>query len=258
MKLYCYGDSWTEGVGVNRQMENSFLKSEDRKSYRNQFSWPKNLSELLSINYENCAIAGCSNKQIFDAIVNDIKSNKITEGDLVVVLWSSSLRDGVSFFPENEWFAWGLRYIEDEHLKHWGVGRELTKDATYNKFIYDYKMFYATQLLNQNYYNIVNQNYIIFLQKMFEFYKIKYVMFDAFESMITDLDRKDSKLEIINQNYYWEFNKKTIRDLLNSTNRDDIWEHIENYKDRPTQHPNIEGYRLISEIIYNFIKKSHY
>jgi hypothetical protein len=93
---------------------------------------------------------------------------------------------------------------------------------------------------------------------MFEFYKIKYVMFDAFESMITDLDRKDSKLEIINQNYYWEFNKKTIRDLLNSTNRDDIWEHIENYKDRPTQHPNIEGYCLISEIIYDFIKKSHY
>ena len=138
MKLYCYGDSWTEGVGVNRPVENGILTLHDKKIYRNQFSYPKHLSELLSIDYENRGISGSSNKQIFDTIVNDIKSNKITEGDLVVVLWSSSLRDNVSFFPENEWHSWGLNYIDKENLKYWGVAQKLTKDVTYNKFIYDY------------------------------------------------------------------------------------------------------------------------
>jgi hypothetical protein len=93
---------------------------------------------------------------------------------------------------------------------------------------------------------------------MFEFYNIKYVMFDAFESMIINTNKDDDKTNIINQNYYWEFNKKTIRDLLNNTNRLDIWEHLDDYKERPTQHPNIEGYKLISEMVHDFILKSYY
>jgi hypothetical protein len=171
-------------------------------------------------------------------------------------MWSSSLRDLVPFLPKNEWVSWSVKHLVE--YPHKFVESYQSENEKYNNFLYSFKELFITDLFNQNYYNIVNQNYIIFLQKMFEFYKIKYVMFDAFESMITDLDRKDSKLEIINQNYYWEFNKKTIRDLLNSTNRDDIWEHIENYKDRPTQHPNIEGYKLISEVVYNFISEKHY
>jgi hypothetical protein len=83
-------------------------------------------------------------------------------------------------------------------------------------------------------------------------------MCDAFESMMIDLKKQDNKLETINKKTYWEFNKKTIRDFLNNTNRDDIWEHIEDYRDRPTQHPNIEGYKLISNILYDFINKLYY
>ena len=256
MKLYCYGDSWTEGVGVNRIMENTFLKSEDRKAYRNEFSWPKHLSEILSIDVENCAIAGCSNKQIFDGIVNDIKSNKIIEGDLVIVLWSSSLRDEVSFFPENDWFAWGLRYIEDEYLKVWGVGRELTKDATYNKFIYDYKMFYATQLLNQNYYNIVNQNYIIFLQKLFEHYNIIYVMADAFDKMIIDINKDDDKTNHINNNLYWNFSLKTFKDYLSNLNDTSVWEDNLPFENAVGKHPSIFGYKKIAEELYRFISSN--
>jgi hypothetical protein len=83
-------------------------------------------------------------------------------------------------------------------------------------------------------------------------------MCDAFESMMIDLKKQDNKLETINKKPYWEFNKKTIRDFLNNTNRDDIWEHIEDYRDRPTQHPNIEGYKLISNILYDFIIELYY
>jgi lysophospholipase L1-like esterase len=245
MNLHAYGDSWTEGQGT----------TEDRKQWKT-YSWVKILSDKLGVISVNNGISGNSNLNIFNKVVDDLIEDKIKENDTVVVMWSSSLRDLVPFLPKNEWVSWSVKHLVE--YPHKFVESYQSENEKYNNFLYSFKELFITDLFNQSYYNIVNQNYIIFLQKMFEFYKIKYVMFDAFESMITDLDRKDSKLEIINQNYYWQFNKKTIRDLLNSTNRDDIWEHIENYKDRPTQHPNIEGYRLISEIIYDFIKKCHY
>ena len=245
MNLHAYGDSWTEGQGT----------TEDRKEWKTH-SWVKIVSDKLGATSNNNGISGNSNLNIFNKVVDDLIEDKIKENDIVVVMWSSSLRDLVPFLPKNEWVSWSVKHLVE--YPHKFVESYQSENEKYNNFLYSFKELFITDLFNQNYYNIVNQNYIIFLQKMFEFYKIKYVMFDAFESMITDLDRKDSKVEIINQNYYWGFNKKTIRDLLNSTNRDDIWEHIENYKDRPTQHPNIEGYRLISEIIYDFIKKCHY
>ena len=245
MNLHAYGDSWTEGQGT----------TEDRQQWKTH-SWVKIVSDKLGVTPINNGISGNSNLNIFNKVVDDLIEDKIKENDIVVVMWSSSLRDLVPFLPKNEWVSWSVKHLVE--YPHKFVESYQSENEKYNNFLYSFKELFITDLFNQNYYNIVNQNYIIFLQKMFEFYKIKYVMFDAFESMIIDLDAKDSKLETINQNYYWEFNKKTIRDLLNSTNRDDIWEHIENYKDRPTQHPNIEGYCLISEIIYDFIKKCDY
>jgi lysophospholipase L1-like esterase len=245
MNLHAYGDSWTEGQGT----------TEDRKEWKTH-SWVKIVSDKLGATSNNNGISGNSNLNIFNKVVDDLIEDKIKENDIVVVMWSSSLRDLVPFLPKNEWVSWSVKHLVE--YPHKFVESYQSENEKYNNFLYSFKELFITDLFNQNYYNIVNQNYIIFLQKMFEFYKIKYVMFDAFESMISDLDKKDSKLEIINQNYYWEFNKKTIRYLLNSTNRDDIWEHIENYKDRPTQHPNIEGYILMSEIIYEFIKKCYF
>jgi hypothetical protein len=245
MNLHAYGDSWTEGQGT----------TEDRKDWKT-YSWVKIVSDRLGITSINNGISGNSNLNIFNKVVDDLIEDKIKENDIVVIMWSSSLRDLVPFLPKNEWVSWSVKHLVE--YPHKFVESYQSENQKYNNFLYSFKELFITDLFNQNYYNIVNQNYIIFLQKMFEFYKIKYVMFDAFESMIIDLDRKDSKLEIINQTYYWEFNKKTIRDLLNSTNREDIWEHVENYKDRPTQHPNIEGYKLISGTIYDFILKCHY
>jgi lysophospholipase L1-like esterase len=253
MNLYCYGDSWTEGVGVNRPVENGIVDLHDKKIYRNQFSYPKHLSELLSINYENRGMSGSSNKEIFDTIVNDVKSNKITEGDLVVVLWSSSLRDNVPFFPENEWHSWGLNYIDKENLKHWGVRNKLTNDVTYNKFIYDYKINYVTQLFNQNYYNIVNQNYIIFLQRLFEHYNIIYVMADAFDKMVIDVNADDDKVHHIDTNLYWNFSLKTFKDYLSNLKDNSVWEDNLPFEDKPGKHPSIFGYRKIAEELHRFI-----
>jgi hypothetical protein len=245
MKLHAYGDSWTEGQGT----------SNDRNEWKN-YSWTKVLSDKLNIKSINNGISGSSNLNIFNKVVDDLIEGKIKKNDIVVIMWSSSLRDLVPFLPKNEWVSWSVKHLIE--YPHKFVESYQSENEKYNNFLHSFKELFITDLFNQNYYNIVNQNYIIFLQKMFEFYKIKYVMCDAFESMVIDLKKQDNKLEIIDKKSYWEFNKKTIRDFLNETNREDIWEHIENYKDRPTQHPNIDGYKLISDMLYDFIIKTHY
>ena len=253
MILHTYGDSWTAGEGVDRTIEDTLI-GEELDKFRNKNSWVKLLSEKLNIPHINNGICGNSNNKIFNKLVEDIQLNNILKDDLVIIMWSSSLRDVVPFLPNNEWVTWSIKYmietpdaITDSYK---------SENKIYNSFLSSYKNFFITDMFNQNYYNIVNQNYIIFIQKLLEFYKIKYLMCDAFEPMIINLDKKDDITNIINKSNYLGFNKKTIRDLLNDTNRLDIWEHqVTTFKTRATQHPNKKGHELISNELYNYIIK---
>jgi hypothetical protein len=245
MKLHAYGDSWTEGQGT----------TDNREEWKN-YSWVKIISNKLGIDSINNGVSGNSNIKIFNKVVDDLIEGKIKNDDIVVIMWSSSLRDLVPFLPKNEWVSWSIKHLIE--YPHKFVESYQSENEKYNNFLCSFKELYVSNLFNQNYYNIVNQNYIIFLQKMFDFYEVKYVMCDAFESMIIELNKDDDRLDIIDKKYYWQFGKKTIRDFLNDTNREDIWEHSENYKYRPTQHPNIHGYKLISDMLYDFIIKAHH
>ena len=240
MKLHAYGDSWTEGQGT----------VENRKEWK-KYSWVKLLSDKLNIKSINNGVSGSSNLKIFNNIVSDILNDKINKNDFVIIMWSSSLRDSVPFLPKNEWVSWSVKHLFE--LPNKFIESYKSENEKYDNFLSSFKEHFLLNLFNQNYYNIVNQNYISFIQKLFEFYNIKYIMCDAFESMILDLKKEDDKTESIDKKFYWGFNNKTIRDFLNETNRDDIWEHLDNFKTRPTQHPNKEGYKLVAEELYKFI-----
>jgi hypothetical protein len=163
-------------------------------------------------------------------------------------MWSSSLRDYVPFLPKGEWISWSVNHLLQTPQKF--VESYKSSNTKYTDFLIHYKDFFIVNLYNEEYYNIVNQNYIIFIQKLLSHYGIKYVMCDAFEPMI----RNDNYKNLIDTNKYWNFGNKTFRDFLNDTNRLDIWEHTDtNFKTRATQHPNKDGYNLISEELYNYI-----
>jgi hypothetical protein len=115
MKLYAFGDSWTAGQGANIRIENSLDSVEERRIFRNNKSWSKFLSESLDIECSNKSVSGCSNNDIFNSVIDSIKSNEIDSGDLIIIMWSSSLRDGVSFFSEKEWHVWGKNYASPKH-----------------------------------------------------------------------------------------------------------------------------------------------
>lgn len=254
--LYGYGCSWTEGEGCDIKIENEISDRTLKKEFRNNNSWLRFLADKLNLEYINNSFSGNANNKIFNDIVLDIRNGVVKKGDFVIVMWSSSLRDYVPFLPKGEWVSWSVKHLLESPDKF--INSYNSDDVLYNNFLSKYKDFFIANMFNQNYYNIVNQNYIIFLQNMFKDYGIKYLMCDAFESTIIDLEPADDISFLIDTKAYWGFNKITFRDFLNNTNRLDIWEHQDaNFKTRATQHPNSLGYKLISEEIYNYIIKNN-
>ncbi len=256
MILFGYGCSWTEGEGCDIEVENEITDRNLKKEFRNNNSWLKFLSDKLKLQSINKSFSGNANNKIFNDIVSDVKNGVVKKGDFVIIMWSSSLRDYVPFLPKGEWISWSVKHLLESPEKF--IKSYKSENTTYDEFLKKYKDTFVLSMFNQNYYNIVNQNYIIFLQSMFKEYGIKYLMCDSFESTIINLQPSDDVLFLINSKSYWGFNKITFRDFLNKTNRLDIWEYQDaNFKTRATQHPNKEGYKLISEELYNYIVENN-
>ena len=253
MILHAYGDSWTEGEGCDLEIE-STLKNQELIIYRNQNSWVKSLADKLNLQWINNGKSGNPNSVIFNSIIDDVTNDRIKKGDLVIVLWSSSLRDYAAFLPRQQWVSWSVKHLVNLPEKF--INSYKSHNETYDSFLREYKSFFLDNLFNQNYYNIVNQNYIIFLQKLFEFYGIKYVMADAFDMMVVNPNEKDDIGGMIKTKYYWEYRKKTMRDFLQETKLD-CFEDIKMISKNPAQHPNILGYNLISVEFNNYIVKNN-
>ena len=164
------------------------------------------------------------------------------------------MRDYAAFLPRQQWVSWSVKHLVNLPEKF--INSYKSHNETYDSFLREYKSFFLDNLFNQNYYNIVNQNYIIFLQKLFEFYGIKYVMADAFDMMVVDPNEKDDIGGMIKTKYYWEYRKKTMRDFLQETKLD-CFEDIKMISKNPAQHPNIVGYNLISVEFNNYIVKNN-
>jgi hypothetical protein len=253
MILHAYGDSWTEGEGCDLEIE-STLKNQELIIYRNQNSWVKLLADKLNLQWINNGKSGNPNSVIFNSIIDDVTNDRIKKGDLVIILWSSSLRDYAAFLPRQQWVSWSVKHLVNLPEKF--INSYKSHNETYDSFLREYKSFFLDNLFNQNYYNIVNQNYIIFLQKLFEFYGIKYVMADAFDMMVVNPNEKDDIGGMIKTKYYWEYRKKTMRDFLQETKLD-CFEDIKMISKNPAQHPNILGYNLISVEFNNYIVKNN-
>lgn len=259
MRLFTFGDSWTEGVGGNLNEEYTTDIPEQRTAIRQKYCWPKHLSGLLKCDVKNYGVGAFSNNLIFNTVFNQLKNEIITQDDFVVIMWSSSLRDDLPFFPnENNFNIWGKRHKTKEHLFKFIFDGVNGDNLNYNRAEKNLRDYYINNLFNDSYYDIINQNYILHLQFMFKELGIRYLFCDAFDSMLNkNIEQNIDKTNLINQNRYWGYRDKTMVNLLNDTKRKDVWEDNSYWvKTTMGKHPNNNGYKLIADDLYKFINEN--
>lgn len=257
MKLFTFGDSWTEGVGGNLDEEYKTNIGEERTVVRHKYCWPNYLSKLIGVEFQNFGMGGCSNKTIFDMVSHSIHNYVINKDDIVVIMWSSSLRDSLPFFPtENPWHFWGERYMNKKHIYEFILNKyTLNKSDLHKNLKKEYKEYFIENLFSDTYYDIVNQNYIFYLQYMFSKIGVRYLFCDAFDFMVKNNILKDvDKRDLIDKKHYWEFTNKTLKDYLVETNRKDVWEDGSLWNENwGGKHPSKNGYELIAGELYRWI-----
>jgi len=276
-RLITFGDSFTEGEGAWLEKTTLIEKlykdpSEGRleaSKFNSKFSWPTVLGKLLDVKkVANEGSCGSNNSRIFNRVFEFDKDGMINEEDLVVIMWSSSLREKLPFFPHlfqqqsPVGLGWSLNEVFDSYgetnfMERYYKGDESTIDYSKNTLEPFMKTFfkkYITNSYDAKYYNILNFNFVYFLQEFFKYKKCKYIFIDAFESM-NSFNRDYKKWNKINQSHYWNFGKNTAWNYLNNIGGD-IFENKELSFNPPGQkcHPNRHGYELIGKELAKFYK----
>jgi len=277
-RLITFGDSFTEGEGAWLEKTDLIEKLyKDRHEgrlevakFNSKYSWPTVLGRTLGIEeVENYGSCGSNNSRIFNKVFEFDRDATINENDLVVVMWSSCLREKLPFFPHlyqeqgPVGLGWSLNevfeaYGEDNFLTRYYKGEESSIDytrSTLQPFMKTFFKKYLTDSYDANYYNILNFNFVFFLQEFFKYKKCKYIFIDAFESM-NSLNTDYEKWDKINKRCYWEFGKNTAWDYLNNIGGN-LFENLDLSFNPPGQkcHPNRHGYELIGKELAKFYKK---
>mgnify|MGYP003130641466 CR=1 FL=1 len=267
--IYSFGDSFTAGLGVDREYENSQLgghpewdtMTDEQKGiqrskierFRHENSYTAFFARKVGIGYLNQGLSGCSNIDILNTIFEC--GDNFKQGDIVFIGFTSSLRNPISFFPRKFHqtgfkLAPNLNVLKDfTELKVNENMKELYTEESMS-FFQDYSKFYLAEMFDEQYYEIVNYNIIVFLQKYFEYKKVNYIMFDAFDYMV------NKNYKHINQKYYWNFNNETIYSYIASFNDEGLLE-TEGYNpyDQTPRHPSAAGHKLFAEELHKFYKK---
>src|SRR5210317_836610 len=110
MKLVAYGDSFTAGLGTDRDTEDAIFSRKDKEpinKLRNEHqkfivknSFPKYFAEKLGVRWKNNGDIGCNNHMIINKIFEGYITKQFKAGDLVVVCFTSTLRNKLPFAPK--------------------------------------------------------------------------------------------------------------------------------------------------------------
>ena len=290
-RLITFGDSFTEGEGAwlekTVEIEKKYKDNPSEgcsiiSEFNFKYSWPTQLAKLLQIKesykvgnrtydtkFLNAGSCGAANDYIFNNVFKKDSLLDFKEEDLIVVMWSSGIRNKIPFFPKSFTdsgpigLGWSLNEVLSDYgsinfLKRYHKNEADIKyiDKVLSPFMKDYFKKYMTVCYDSAYYNLVNFNYIYFLQEFFKYKKCQYIFIDGFEEM-NSFDSNNEKWGLVDKTKYWKFGASTAWDHLNKIGGD-VFENTELAFSPPGQrnHPNRHGYKILGDLLYDFYKKS--
>ena len=227
-KVISFGDSFTAGLGTDKSYEESQLgkhpdwnnwndreKAKARNKvakFRRENSFTKFFADNFNVPYKNHSEIGCNNKNILDSIFRYDSQYGFKDDDFVLISFTSSLRDKVTFIPDiiNDSLMTGITWSVKEIVQLIeGSTRIVLKNDNakqYTEFMESYYLpDFLTNVYDEKYYDIYNLNLVHMIQSFFKYKKVNYIMFDAFEPMFRNEIPKQ-----IDTTYYWEIGKKNI------------------------------------------------
>jgi len=263
MKIVAFGDSFTAGEGTNYDYTEPLDTFEEKEEYQKSHSWPRYLSELMGVGYLNHGEIGSTNHRILSHIFDQYADKKINKDDLVIIMWSSPIRDHLPFFP-TMWsrsgpvgLGWSLKELSlplaSELFNHRFYENKFDSFPHVKDYIENdlrnfmdehYFEYFMKNLYDEFYYEFLSTNYVVFLQEYFKHKNQKYIMCDAFEKLTFDINLVDTK------NYYRD---KTALDILDDNGGDVFEKHIHNKDCHGAMHPNINGHKLIAKELKGFL-----
>ena len=110
MRIITFGDSWTEGHGVeeDEKYKENVLPPTFIKKLRMMNSWPRWVADKLKCEFVNMGVCGYGNEYIFNDLKETIENGFISKDDVVIIMLSYPYRykknpyDLVKFFWEME------------------------------------------------------------------------------------------------------------------------------------------------------------
>lgn len=283
MKIVSFGDSFTAGLGTDRDMEDAiFLRKdkEDINKLRNEHqkfivnnSFTKYFADKLGVEWKNYGDIGCNNHMIVNKIFEGYIRKKYKAGDLVIVAFTSTLRNKLPWAPaiyddtKMAGIQWSTQELVNnskfEETKEEYIGRDRTNywrdevlidkrsDEILSYFIDSYPKYFTENLYDDIYIDFYNQNMVLLLQKFFEDIEVDHIFIDAFDTTIRN--SQYNRTNLINQNRYWGYKEKTIYSYLYNLGEESYLEK-DGYAihEHTPKHPSREGHKAFAEDLYKF------
>ena len=272
--IHFFGDSWTRGDGCQFVPGSGIIPSHmkygpDYSTEYNTFSFPSKVKKYLQneVDIFNNGSSGSSNFQIYKKILDDLHNNKFKVGDIVVVSWTSILREPLTFMMSPENIEKGLLHIsglENSLNGHLSINRWVPvsinqmKNDNHKKIFQKIHEDFILDRLNLNLLYENCMNYICNLQILFDEIGVNYIFTNTFERVVSDTIsfvhkiKKDKWLlfESTLSDYLCD-----IEDTMEFSSGYSLWEDdfIKPGRNLDGPHPNRIGYDYIAKLICDTI-----
>ena len=273
--IHFYGDSWTKGDGCQFEPGSGIIDSSikfgpDYTKEYGEYSMPAQVKKILNneFNVINNGNTGSSNFQIYKQILKSLKENNFLKNDIVIVNWTSIIREPFTFMftPENlnhnPWESHGIEnslrghFSEDEFVPYWV---ESINNNVHKKIFHSILRDFIIDRIDYNLYYQICMNYVCNLQIIFKELEVEFLFINAFENIISEnvffypkIDKKNWILFGSSLSQYLHDIESTLDFSVGYT----VWEDdfIKPGVGCDGPHPNRIGYNYVADLICKELK----